>query len=118
MPQLDWVKSTNGDWLGLDTVRLAKVSTLGVHIVWINTSYGPQWLTVGKGDIASSLETLRSHPQIVRYRGSGWMGVTWAAVPAFDLDGVGRYVAERLQPLVTARVALVPPVPVNLPLVA
>jgi hypothetical protein len=110
-----WIKSTENEWLWFETFNLASVGkTTGVYVIWHNGQ--PPWtVRVGQGDIVDRLTAHRSDQQILAYRGYGGLTVTWATVPALCLDGVERYLAEELRPLVGDRFPNVVPIPVNLP---
>lgn len=69
---------------------------------------------VGQGDIAARLAAHRADPNILKYRASGTMFVTWAAVPAHQLDGVERFLANQYSPPVGDAFPNAAPIQVNL----
>lgn len=95
---LFWVKSTQGQWLSLEKVNLAGVTTQGVYIIW-HGGNPARTVYVGQGDIAARLAAHRQRPEIQRYAQHG-LFVTWAAVSADRRDGVERHFADTLRPLV------------------
>lgn len=113
MITLRWVKCTNDQWCPLGTVNLSTVNTSGVYIIW-HGGVAPQTVRVGKGDIAARLIAHRGDPSVQRYAPYG-LYVTWAAVNAYDQDGVERFLADQLRPLVGERHPEVPAKLVNLP---
>jgi hypothetical protein len=114
MSELYWVKSKGNDWLSLDRVNLDLVSTTGAYIIW-HSGPTPRTVRVGQGDIKTRLSAHRLDPKIGAYRPHGGLWVTWAAVSPAALNGVERYLAEQLRPLVGDRFPDVTPIPVNLP---
>ena len=116
MLELYWIKSTQNEWLRFETFNLASVSpTLGVYIIW-HSGQPPWTVRVGQGDIADRIRAHRSDQKVLAYRSYGaGLFVTWAAVQALYLDGVERYLADQLRPLVGDAFPSVVPIPVNLP---
>jgi hypothetical protein len=98
MLQLNWVKSTEGQWLDLARVNLAGVATQGVYIIWHGGAV-PRVVRVGQGDIRARVGAHRNDQVITRYSVHG-LFVTWATVPAAQMDGVERYLANMWNPLV------------------
>lgn len=111
---LHWVKSTTGHWLNLDNVNLGPVQAVGVYIIWHGGS-NPRVVRVGQGNIAQRLGSHRADIDVTKYRQFGGLFVTWAVVPSYQLDGVERYAAEILKPLVGDRFPFADPIAVNLP---
>ena len=114
MLRLNWVKSATNEWLPLNFNLASVVPTTGVYVIW-HSGVTPWTVRVGQGDIAARLGTHRNDTAIAAHSVKGGLFVTWAAVPALYLDGVERYLADQLQPLVGDRHPSVVPVPVNLP---
>ena len=114
MLNLTWIKSTTGTWLPFETFTLAGcITDPGVYVIW-HTGQPPWTVRVGQGKVSDRLGAHRGDQQILAYRSYG-LAVTWAAVPAASLDGVERYLADQLRPLVGDRHPNVVPIPVNLP---
>jgi len=113
MLTLTWVKPAVG-WLPFETFDLrACVTNPGAYVIW--HSGRPPWtVRVGQGNVPVRLGEHRGDQQILAYRSYG-LYVTWAVVPAQYLDGVERYLADQLRPLVGDRYPDVVPIPVNLP---
>lgn len=115
MLRVTWIKSTANDWLDFQHFNLASCTTpLGVYVIW-HGGQTPWTVRVGQGDIAARLGTHRNDRLITTHATKGGLWVTWAAVQAASVDGVERYLADQLQPLVGDRHPAVAPVPVNLP---
>ena len=112
--QLYWIKSEGNDWLRLPFNFASVTPTTGVYVIW-HSGQTPWTVRVGQGDIADRLSAHSRDQEITRYGLIGPLRVTWAAVQAPYLDGVERYLATRLCPLVGDRPLAVNPVPVNLP---
>ena len=111
MLSLYWVKNTANNWLPLPFNFASVQPTTGVYIIW-HTNASPWTVRVGQGDIASRLSAHSRDPAITRY---GPLCVTWATVQQSSLDGVERFLADHLRPLVGDRHPAAMPIPVNLP---
>lgn len=114
MLTVSWIKCGTGSWCALETVNLSAVKTAGIYVIW-HSGQPPWTVRVGQGDIVDRLTAHRSDQQVLAYRNYGGLWVTWAAVPAQSLDGVERYLADQLRPLVGDRFPNVVSIPVNLP---
>lgn len=103
----------NGSWCGFLTVNLEHPhfnEKEGVYIIW--QSKGPV-IRVGQGVIRDRLTEHRRDGLITTYNN---LFVTWAVVPAGQRNGIERYLAERLKPIVGEQFLISePPVYVNLP---
>jgi hypothetical protein len=114
MLTLSWVKSTTGDWLSLGGFDLAGIKTVGVYVIWF-AAQGRNVVRLGQGKIADRLAAHGKDKEILAYAQYGALKVTWAAVPAAQLDAVERYLADTLNPLVGDAFPDVVPLAVNLP---
>jgi hypothetical protein len=114
MATLTWIKSTSRLWLPFETFDLSNVRTTGVYVIW-HGGQTPWTVRVGQGDIKDRLTAHRGDQAVLAYRSKGDLFVTWVAVPPASLDGVERYLANQLRPLVGDRHPDVTPIPVNLP---
>lgn len=114
MVALTWIKSTKNEWLSFETFNLADVKSTGVYTIW-HGGQNPRIVYVGQGDIHDRLTAHRNDSAITTYNQSGLLMVTWAAVPAGQMDGVERFLADRLKPLVGVHHPKVDPISVNLP---
>jgi hypothetical protein len=113
---LSWVKCGQGSWCKLETVDLSRDhfnDLAGVYVIWHGNPNA--WtVRVGQGFIRDRLSIHRFDDEILRYR--DWtLYVTWAQVSLQHKDGVEKYLAERLTPLVGDRFPDCYPVRVNLP---
>lgn len=115
---LSWVKcsgsSRKEDWCQLENVNLSEVKATGVYFIWHAGNPG-RFIRVGQGDIRERLGAHRNDKEILAYKSYGTLYATWAAVPQSYLDGVERYLFERLSPQVGGRAPDVTPIAVNLP---
>jgi hypothetical protein len=114
MLSLNWIKSTKNVWLPLDFNLASVTPTTGVYVIW-HGGTAPWTVRVGQGDIASRLGAHRNDSVILAHAAKGGLFVTWATVQATYLDGVERFLADSLNPLVGDRHPAVLPVPVKLP---
>lgn len=103
----------NGSWCGFLTVNLAHPhfdNKEGVYIIWQGKG---AIIRVGQGVIRDRLSEHRKDTTISAYNN---LFVTWASVPSQYRDGVERYLANRLNPVVGERFPKVTaPSEVNLP---
>lgn len=112
-----WGRWSQGGWCELATVDLAHpvFARGGVYVIWYG---GPgAEVVVWARQAASLRDRLASHrddPALQRYAGE-ILYMTWARVEAARREGVERYLAERLRPLMARRIPNVAPLAVNLP---
>ncbi len=116
MLTLTWIKSVNNSWLGLDFPNLSDITTTGVYVIW-HGGQTPRTVRVGQGIIRDRLSAHKRDAAVLRYQPHG-LWVTWAAVPAHQMDGVERYLANLLSPLVGDAFPNVTPLAVNSPFAA
>ena len=109
-----WVTSDQGSWCNFERVDLSGVDVFGVYVIWHEGNPG-RIIRIGQGDIASRLSAHRSDLSICQFRNRGTLRVTWAAVPADQVDGVERFLLGHLSPLVGDAFPDAPPIAVNLP---
>jgi hypothetical protein len=115
MHTVEWIKCGDGaNWCPFDSVDLSGVKATGVYIIWHEGNPG-RTVRVGQGGIAQRIREHRNDQKITKYRSSGTLRVTWAAVAVAQLDGVERYLADWLKPLVGDAYPDVAPVQVNSP---
>lgn len=122
MVRLDWGEPASDVWRPLRT-DFADVGGTGVFIV--RQANGPA-VIVGQGDLADRLSALQKDARVLCYESADRpLLATWAVIQgltqtkmlyATQLDGIERYLAETLQPLIEKAHANVAPVPVPLPM--
>ena len=117
---VSWIKCNNDNWCRLKTVNLDNVTTRGVYTIGHQSSATIHTVYVGQGDVAERLEDHRSGDNetskaILEYEEKGTLYATWASIGVLDRDGVERYVADKLKPLVGSRHPDVDSIEVNLP---
>jgi len=81
----------------------------GVYIIW--QSNGPV-IRIGQGIIRNRIAEHRENRAITKYNN---LYVTWAKVPIQYRDGIERYLADTLKPLVGDAFPGVDPIKVNIP---
>ena len=111
---VNWTKCEGGVWCPFKKVNLQNVSVTGVYVIWYDGVPG-RYVRVGQGEIKERILAHRQDPKITGYAQSGTLRVTWAEVQAPFLNGVERYLADQLRPLVGDAFPDVAPIPVNLP---
>jgi hypothetical protein len=114
MTQIQWQQCEGDVWCSLERVNLAQIKTSGVYIIWHGGNPG-HVVRVGQGEIADRLNAHRNDTAILSHKKQGKLFVTWAAVPAAQMDGVERYLAEKWNPLVGDRFPDTQPIAVNSP---
>lgn len=114
MAQVNWVKSTTDSWLSFNNVNLANVSASGVYIIW-HGGNPAKVVYVGQGDVAARIKAHRNESEITQYSNNGGLYVTWASVPASQMNGVERHLADKWGPLVGDAHPAALPIAVNSP---
>ncbi len=99
MLSVNWIKLQAGGWCRLATVSLDSVVATGVYIIWHAGNPG-RVVYVGQGDIKARLQAHRNNRSITQHSQSGELHVTWASVPANQMGGVERYLADQWSPLI------------------
>ena len=122
MIRLDWGDPARDAWRPLSR-DFSDVGGTGVYIVRQTT--GPV-VVVGQGVIKDRLSALRKDGRVLCYDSPGSpLLATWAIVQGMkqtrmlysaQLDGIERYLAETLKPLIGKSYPDVAPVPVPLPM--
>ena len=115
MLELEWIRCKGGTWCPFFDVDLSGVDTLGVYVIWHTVGHLPELLDVGKGDIAERIQEHRRNEALRALENSDSVWVTWASVPESSLDGVERFLADDLSPLLGEHFPDASPIPVNLP---
>jgi hypothetical protein len=111
MLKLTWARPMIS-WYGFDT-DISKVTTVGIYIIWYNGHPG-RVVRLGQGKIADRIVRHRKDLEIIPYRGKRLL-ITWAAVPAFQMNGVEKHLSEKYPPLVGDAFPDVFPIEVNSP---
>ena len=110
--RLEWRKCVGDKWCPFLALNLTNVQESGVYVIWHS---GGRIVYVGQGVVAE---------RIAQHRASWRLGphdrkkmlVTWARLEDQHRDGVERYLAETLDPVVVGSARLKdPPIRVNLP---
>jgi hypothetical protein len=108
----------DGHWCDLELLDLQSVTArTGVYVIW-HEGNPSRVVRIGQGDIAVRLGAHRRDPAFLAYRKYGKLRVTWAAVPAHQLDGVERYLANSWPPLIGDAFPDAAPLAVNSPFAA
>lgn len=117
MPTVHWFKCRQKetiDWCHLNTVDLDTVTESGVYVIWYQGKPG-KTVYVGQGDpISTRFAAHRKDKRIQAYEKFGLLA-TWAEVSAKERDGVERFLADNLDPLVGDAHPDVTPIAVNYP---
>jgi len=109
---LIWQQCSGNEWgtlLGVDLNHVHFNNMEGVYIIWQGN--GPV-IRVGQGNIKDRLYHHRNDPKITQHQS---LYVTWAPVQSLYRDGVERYLANTLRPIVGDVFPNAIPKPVSLP---
>ena len=110
--ELTWQKCEGDTWCSLTAVNLGHPhfdSMEGVYVIWqANGSV----IRVGQGTVKDRIAAHRQDAQITAHRP---LHSSWAPVPATFRDGIERYLANVLKPLVGSTFPNAAPIAVNLP---
>ena len=117
MTQLNWIMSTQYEWLDPRRTQWSSINSDGVYVIWAPGTMltGPCWVKVGQGNIRDRMQVHMRDARITRFP---TLRFTFAEVSWMQKDGVERFLGDRLSPLVAERFPDVSPIPVNLPLAA
>lgn len=119
MMKLDWITCGNDKhWCSFRHLSLPVGGNLrGVYVIWAEEGDPPITVRVGLGDISKRIEAHRGDDEIEEAEKEleTDLLVTWADVPESFQEGVERYLADHLNPLVGERFPDADPIPVNLP---
>lgn len=109
--KLDWIKCQNEEWCDFSNVNLAHEhfnDLNGVYIIWSNETF----VRLGSGEIKDRIADHRDNNEITEYPS---LKVTWAKVNSNQMEGVEKYLANTLNPVVGERFPDRTPIEVNLP---
>jgi|SRR5580658_1030480 hypothetical protein len=113
---LSWLKcGSDFHWCSLQYIDLGTVKESGIYVIW-HEGNPSRVVYVGQGDpISARLASHQKDARIQAHAKSGILRVTWATVPAYQRDGVERYLADQLRPLVGDVHPVANPISVNSP---
>jgi hypothetical protein len=119
MISVNWMKcGSDGHYCDLEQLDLASVTAKkGVYVIW-HQGNPSRIVRIGQGDIADRLAAHRCDRKVLAFKRYGKLRVTWAAVPAHQIDGVERYLANTWPPLIGDAFPDVAPLAVNSPFAA
>ncbi len=119
MITVHWYKcGKDNHYCDLETLELDKVKETGVYIIW-HTGDPSRVVRLGQGNVADRLAVHRKDKKVLAYKKDGVeLRVTWAALPAHQMDGVERYLANTWPPLIGDVFPDVEPLEVNSPFAA
>lgn len=111
--QINWIRCTNGLWcsfngLGLSNPRYVDLN--GLYIIW--SSEKTNVIRIGSGQIKSRILAHRKDDKINSYPD---LYVTWAKVNGNQMEGVEKFLSDRLNPKLGERFPDRTPIEVNLP---
>ena len=114
---LSWIKCQGDVWCKLNSVNLQHEhfnNRGGIYVIW-HAGDNPATVYVGQTEnLRSRFRDHRNDERIQSYYSLS-LYVTWASVAPQFLDGVERYLGERLRPKVETNLPNVQPIEVQLP---
>lgn len=122
--QLSWAQRktahpiTGSRWYSLRWLKTSSLGEIrGVYIIWkAKAGSDGRAVYVGQGDIANRLSAHQSRSDIKAHQSGGHrLFVTWAKVSESQMDGVERYLANTLKPLIGEKHPDVESIRVTLP---
>ena len=116
MHNLNWIKCEGNAWCSLPSLNLDHphfIGLEGVYIIWYGGT-NPATIYVGQGNISQRLGAHRIDPAVRNYSHYG-LFVTWAQLGPLSRDGVERYLANTLHPLIGSAYPQTAPIVANLP---
>lgn len=108
-----WNKCQDDTYWPLERLNLENIKAEGVYVIWHGGTL-PRTVRIGQGTVAERLRAHRFESEVLAYKNSG-LHVTWAAVAAAQRNGVEKYLADGLHPLVGDASPDVLPIVVNSP---
>lgn len=115
MPHYNWAKLPNNTYSSLNALDLSNVqNTKGIYVIWQTTPF-PRTIRLGQGYIGQRLANHRLDNVVMAYQAQGTYYASWITPPAGYLDGIERYLANTLRPLVGDAFPDAVPIEVNLP---
>jgi hypothetical protein len=116
MISVSWIKRGSDGYCDLELLDLRSITaTTGVYAIW-HEGNPARVVRIGQENIATRLGAHRQDSAILAYKKYGRLRVT--TVPAHQLDGVERYLANAWPPLVGDAFPAVAPLAVNSPFAA
>jgi hypothetical protein len=118
MISVAWMKyGSDGHYCDLELLDLGTITAKnGVYLIWHEGDH--RVVRIGQGDIGTRLGAHRRDSAVLACKKYGKLRVTWAAVPAHQLDGVERYLSNTWPPLIGDAFPDVAPLVVNSPFAA
>ena len=117
--KLYWNKHQSNIWETLWGVNLEHShfdGRAGVYIIWYwSKSYQPITVRLGQGFIKERFKDHKKDSEILKCARGYILYATWADVPIIHRDGVEKYLADILKPLVGDQYPNAIPIEVNLP---
>ena len=106
LKKLEWIEFDS-----LDELLKEGIYREGVYVIWIETDVGQIALYVGQGNIKQRIDIHNRNEYIVEY----YPSVSCAEVNYGEMDGIEKYLSEKLSPLFGERWPNILPTPVNSP---
>jgi hypothetical protein len=108
-----WTKCAGGVWCELEKVNVAASQASGTFVVWVGER--PRAVRVGYGRIAQVVRAQRHDANVLRYRTTGTLYVSWVALPEYESQGAMVYLTRIMRPFLADRLPEVGAIEVNPP---
>lgn len=115
MPYVDWAKGEDLNFLPFETADVTRAPASGVYAILLISATGTQTIKVGFGEIGKLVLVDREDKEILDFRQSGKLQVTWGATSPEMMLGIARHLSDQLNPVLKAGGLYAPPIEVNMP---
>jgi hypothetical protein len=116
MPHLNWAKEPDLNFLPFETADLLSAPPIGVYVLFVVSSHGWQTVKVGFGDVTTEIAADRMNQELLDFRQTGKLQVTWAQTTREQMTGIARHLSDLLQPkIIMAGLSPHPPIETNVP---
>jgi hypothetical protein len=115
MPYLHWAKGPGSNFLPFETADLSSAPRIGVYALIVVGSLDYQTLKVGFGDVATQIAADRMNQQILAFRQTAELQVTWAETTREQMTGIARHLSDALKPRIIMPGLSDPPIEMNVP---
>ena len=116
MPYLNWAKEPDLNFLPFETADLSTAPPIGVYVLFVVGSLDCQTVKVGFGDVTTEIAADRMNQELLDFRQTGKLQVTWAQTTREQMTGIARHLSDLLQPkIIMAGLSPHPPIETNVP---
>jgi hypothetical protein len=116
MTWVNWATSGGCRFLSFETADLGQAPSSGVYVI-VLIGAAPCTVKVGHGDVPRLVAIDRDDPEVLKFRQSGELEITWADAPPELAAGYARHLSDWavLNPCIKLSDLHAQPIPVNVP---